>query len=179
MIEPLAGIERLDQMKVLTGPRVLAAVAGVIPLIMSLAPVAPVYAATATADISISLTRSPATAVVGQEVTYVARMTNHGPDDATFVDTIFSYPAQLEPISLTCDLGISPDGPGCEYSSLKAGQTVVSTLVGMPRTATPRKFTVKAKVSFEVNCSFDPNCTFDPHLRNNSASVATRVAAGG
>jgi hypothetical protein len=77
---------------------------------------------------------------------------------------------------MTCDLGISPDTPFCEYSSLKAGETVISTVVATPNPDTHKKhLNVTADVLFEVDCSFDPNCTFDPDLRNNADSVSARL----
>ena len=105
-------------------------------------------------------------------------MTNHGPDDATSVDVGFALPAQLRLVSMSCDKGISPDTPFCEYSSLRAGETVVSILVAKVNAGARQdreSVTTTARVSFESDCAFDPNCTFDPDLSNNSASVTTRL----
>jgi hypothetical protein len=157
--------------------RILLGMIGIMPL-FGLATVQPVAAATATSDISVHLVASHGNVTMSHQITYIATMTNRGPDDASFVDVIFSYPTQLDPVSMTCDKGISPDGPACEYSSLKAGQRVVSVLVAAPHPGghpVDRMLKVTARVSFEVDCSFDPNCTFDPHTRNNSASVMTKV----
>ena len=87
-------------------------------------------------------------------------------------------PDQLNLVSMTCDKGISPDTPFCEYSSLAAGETVVSTLVATPNPSAlthDRKLTVTANASFEVDCSFDPNCTLDPDTSNNSTSITTKL----
>ena len=159
------------------GRRILLGVIGIMPLV-SLATAHPVAAATATSDISVTLVASRGHVMTGQHITYIATMTNHGPDDASFVDVTFGWPTQLDLVSMSCDLGISADTPACEYSSLKAGQSVVSVLVATPhRGGHPgvRRIRVSARVSFEVDCSFDPNCTFDPNHRNNSASVMTRL----
>ncbi len=53
-------------------------------------------------------------------------------DDLWKRDVGFSLPDQLNLVSMTCDRGISPDTPFCEYSTLAAGETVVSTLVATP-----------------------------------------------
>jgi uncharacterized repeat protein (TIGR01451 family) len=131
-----------------------------------------------TSNISITIVTNQDRVKAGQLITYTATMTNLGSDDAVFVDVDFSLPDQLSLVSLTCDKGISPDTPSCEYSTLTAGETVVSTLVATP---TPgmlthdRKVIVAATVFFEVDCSYDPNCTFDQDLSNNSASLNTTL----
>jgi uncharacterized repeat protein (TIGR01451 family) len=161
--------------------RMLLGVIAIVPL-FSLAVVQPVAAARATSDVSVKLVANRAGVTTGRQITYTATMTNHGPDDASFVDVTFAWPAQLDLVSMTCDEGISPDTPACEYSSLKAGQSVVSVLVATPhrggRPAPANKtIRVTARVSFENDCSYDPNCTFDPKTRNNSASVITKLIA--
>ncbi len=157
------------------GRRWLLGVISTLPMLLSLAIASPALAATSTADVSITISGHPGSVKMGQQITYVATMTNHGPDDATFVDAVFSMPVQLHEVSVTCAKGISADGLFCEYSSLKAGETVVSTLVATAGPGTARRFSVWAKVNFENSCSFDPNCTFDPNMRNDSASVTTRL----
>lgn len=156
-------------------PLLLAPVA-ILALLLSLAPL-PVFASSATSDISVTISATRHTLGVGQKVTYVATMTNHGPDDAAFVDVVFSWSGKLATGMVTCDHGISADGAACEYSVLKAGETVVSVLPATAALGSHRgdRWTVKASVFFENDCAFDPNCTFDPNLRNNTASVTTRV----
>jgi uncharacterized repeat protein (TIGR01451 family) len=166
-------------MKAHIGRRIVLGVFGIMPLVL-LAAVQPVSAATAISDISVRLVANRSHVAMGQQITYTATMTNHGPDDASFVDVIFSWPSQLDLVSMTCDEGITADTPACEYSSLRAGQSVVSVLVATPHpggNTHTRKIRVTARVSFEVDCSFDPNCTFDPRTRNNSASVMTKLIA--
>jgi uncharacterized repeat protein (TIGR01451 family) len=151
---------------------------GILPLIMSLGNNAVALAATSTSDISVTIVADQSQVRMGQMITYTATMTNLGSDDASFVDVDFSLPDQINLVSMTCDRGISPDTPFCEYSTLAAGETVVSTLVATPTpgsTVHPRKLTVTANVFFEVDCSFDPNCTFDPNDSNNSASLTTKL----
>src|SRR6266536_1137371 len=151
---------------------------GVLPLILSLGTSNVAFAASSTSNISVTIVAERNTVKEGQTITYTATMTNLGPDDANFVDVGFGLPDQLNLVSMTCDLGISPDTPFCEYSSLKAGETVVSIMVATPIADAPhgdRHLSVRAAISFEVNCSFDPNCTFDPELGNNVASVSTKL----
>jgi uncharacterized repeat protein (TIGR01451 family) len=151
---------------------------GILPLILSLGTSQVAFAATSTSDISLTLVADRSQVKMGQMVTYTATMTNGGPDDAFSVDMGFSLPDQLTLVSMTCDRGISPDTPFCEYSTLASGETVVSTLVATPTAGAltqPRKLTTTARVFFEVDCSFDPNCTFDPDLSNNSPSLITNL----
>jgi len=149
-----------------------------LPLIVSLGISKPAFAASATSDISVTIVAERSNVKEGQNITYTATMTNLGPDDANFTDVSFGLPDQLSLVSMTCDLGISPDTPFCEYSSLNAGETVISTLVATPNPDVQnhkKHLVTTAAVSFEVDCSFDPNCTFDPNNRNNSASVAIKL----
>ena len=151
---------------------------GVLPLILSLGSSQVAFAATSTSDISVTLVADQSQVKMGQTITYTATMTNLEPEDAVFVDVGFSLPDQLNLVSMTCDKGISPDTPFCEYSTLAAGETVVSTLVATPTPGAPthdRKLKVTANVFFEVDCSYDPNCTFDPNSSNNSASIITKL----
>ena len=151
---------------------------GILSLILSLGSSQVAFAATATSDISLTLVADQNHVKTGRTITYTATMTNLGPDDAVFVDMGFSLPDQLNLVSMTCDRGISPDTPFCEYSTLAAGETVVSTLVVTPTLGVltqDRQGTVTANVFFEVDCSFDPNCTFDPNSSNNSVSIITKL----
>jgi uncharacterized repeat protein (TIGR01451 family) len=147
-------------------------------LILSLGTSRVAFAAMSTSDISLTLVAHESRQV-GGEVTYTATMTNLGPDDGNSVDVGFTLPDQLRLVSMTCDRGISPDTPFCEYGSLAAGETVVSILVAKPNPGAQKgnpELTTTASVFFEVDCNFDPNnCTFDPNLSNNSASVTIRL----
>jgi uncharacterized repeat protein (TIGR01451 family) len=159
--------------------RFIVSLIGILPLIVSLGASRTAFAATSTSDISVTLTADRSKLKVGQTITYTATMTNLGPDDADFVDVRFNLPAQLTLVSMTCDFGISPDTPFCEYSSLKAGETVVSTVVATLNPAAltrQHSLTVTADILLEQDCSFEPdNCTFDPNLSNNLASLTTRL----
>jgi uncharacterized repeat protein (TIGR01451 family) len=128
-------------------------------------------APTPRSDVSVTIVADRSQVKVGQNITYTAKMTNHGPADAYSVDTAFVWPDQLNFVSMTCAQGISPDTPNCEYTLLKAGQTLVSTFVATPNPALTDKKTVKvtAQVLFETTD------TIDPHLRNNTDSVSTLI----
>jgi uncharacterized repeat protein (TIGR01451 family) len=133
----------------------------------------PATAPQAGSDVSVSLAADKDLIGPGEEITFTATMTNHGPEDATFVDVFFALPDKLEMVSMACDLGISPDTPACEYSSLPAGTTVVSTVVARLRTDAPlhgRMLRTTATVMFETAGLFDPN------THNNSAVVRTKIA---
>jgi uncharacterized repeat protein (TIGR01451 family) len=76
-----------------------------------------------TADLAIvSNTASVKHAKVGDEVTFTIIATNNGPESADFNVTWASE--QLQLVSETCDLGISPDTPACEYGTVDPGVTL-------------------------------------------------------
>jgi uncharacterized repeat protein (TIGR01451 family) len=148
-------------------------IVGILLLVsMLLGSTTPALAAPHGSDISITIVANRSTVKVGQNITYTARMTNHGPDDAYFVDTAFVLPKQLTLVEETCAEGISPDTPNCEYSSLKAGQTVISKLVATPKRAA-HPYVKDIKVTARV--LFETSGTVDPHLHNNVDSVSTVI----
>ena len=150
----------------------------ILSIIISLGNTKQVLAAQNVSDISVTIVADQSKVKMGEDITYTVTATNLGPDDAIFIDVGFSLPDQLNLVSLTCDRGISPDTPFCEYSTLAAGETVVSTLVATPTSGSliyDRKDAVTANIFFEIDCSYDPNCTFDPDLSNNSASLITKL----
>jgi len=156
--------------------RFIMSIIGILPLILSLGTSQVALAAMATSDIALTLVAHRA----GETITYTVTMTNLGSDNANSVDTQFILPDQLRLVSMTCDRGISPDTPFCEYATLAAGETVVSILVAKPNLGAQKgnpNVTTTANVSFEVDCNYDPNnCTFDPDMSNNSASVTMKLA---
>ncbi len=159
--------------------RFVVSLLGILPLIVSLGTSRTAFAATSTSDIFVTLIENRNTLNAGQTITYTAIMKNLGPDDASSVDVRFTLPAQLTLVSMTCDLGITPDTPFCEYSSLKAGQTVISKVVAKltPNSVThERRVKVTADILLEQDCAFQPdNCTLDPNHNNNLSSVTTTL----
>lgn len=143
---------------------------GILPLVLSLVNIQPAFADTSTSDISVTITADRRTVRLGQNITYTVRATNLGPDTANFVDVVHNLSPQLSPISLTCDRGISPDGPFCEYSVIEPGETVVSILVATPNPDAPHRRHLVTKVTID----FETTDTFDPHLRNNHDAVSVR-----
>ena len=105
--------------------RFLIAVIGILPLILAPWSSTAVFAAASRSDISVKLIANQSKLKMGQNITYTAIMTNHGPDAASFVDVGFSWPDKLNFVSMTCDKGISPDTPNCEYSALAAGDSAL------------------------------------------------------
>ena len=124
-----------------------------------------------TSDISVQMVADRGKVRTGEDVTYTVSMTNHGPDDAASVAVTFELPDQLSMVSMTCDLGISADTPSCEYNSLPAGATVVTTMVATPNAArgAGRVVTVMAVASF-----LTPD-QVDPVTANNTALVRTKI----
>jgi uncharacterized repeat protein (TIGR01451 family) len=161
--------------------RFIVSLIGILPLIVSLGTSQVALAARSTSDISVTLIANRSKLKVGQTIIYTAIMTNLGPDDADSVDIRFNLPVQLTLVSMTCEFGITPDTPFCEYSSIKAGERVVSTLTATLNpdalTRRQRSLRVTADILLEEDCAFEPpdNCTFDPNLSNNLASVSTRL----
>ena len=152
---------------------------GILPLILSLGTSKVAFAAASTSDISVTLVADQSKVKVGQTITYTAIMTNHGPDDALYVDVRFNLPVQLSLVEETCAFGISADTPFCEYSSINAGESLISTVVATPNPdylTRERNLTVTADVLLEQDCAFEPiDCTSDPDLNNNLASVSTKL----
>ena len=159
--------------------RLIINVLGILPLILSLGTSKVAFAAASTSDISVTLVADQSKVKVGQMITYTAIMTNHGPDDASSVDVRFNLPAQLSLVEETCAFGISADTAFCEYTSIKAGETLISTVVATPNPdyiTRERALTVTADILLEQDCAFEPiDCTSDPDLSNNLASVSTKL----
>lgn len=151
--------------------RLVISIVGVIPLILSLVNVKPVFADAPRADISVSITANRRTVRLGQNVTFTVRVTNHGPAPAPFIDIYHNLPDQLRLVDMTCDHGISADTPACEYSIIEPGETVVSTVVATPNPdALPHKRHLVTTVTF----MYEGPAPFDPHSRNNTDSVAVQ-----
>ena len=165
--------------KLMNYRRLIINIIGILPLILSLGTSQAAFAAGATSDISITLVADQSKVKVGQTITYTAIMTNHGPEDVLYVDVRFNLPLQLSLVEETCAFGISADTPFCEYTVIKAGETLISTVVATPNPdylTRERDLTVTADILLEQDCAFEPiNCTSDPDWSNNLASVSTKL----
>jgi uncharacterized repeat protein (TIGR01451 family) len=148
---------------------------GILSLMATMGSSAPLSSPTlaqSASDVSITMVADRNMARAGQTITYTVTMTNLGPDNVTFVDVAFALPDGLQGLEDGCDLGVSADGPFCEYSSLPAGATVVSTFSATPLTGTgmrARLVRATASILFENADASDPN------IANNTATVKTKL----
>jgi uncharacterized repeat protein (TIGR01451 family) len=81
------------------------------------------------ADLAILRLTGPHNARVGHVVTFKVLATNLGPATSE-LDVFVTFSAGLQLTGMTCDLGISPDTPACEYSNVAPG-TRLATLVDL------------------------------------------------
>ena len=123
-------------------------------------------------DISVTIVADISKARPGENITYTITTTNLGPDAALFVDVIHGLSDQLNVVSMTCDRGISADGPFCEYSTLDSGESVVSTLVATPK---PDAQNRERNAITTANIAFETVDTVDSQSNNNSASVMVKL----
>ena len=133
------------------------------------------YIATAQgiSDLSVTMVADRNSFKQGQTITFTITATNLGPDAAPLMDVFINMPDQLVFISLTCDRGVSNDGDRCEYQSLEAGGTVVSTLVG---TRVIETDTMRFKqVATTAIVGLETTATADPNESNNIATVITKL----
>jgi len=99
------------------------------------------------ADLSIvSMTANVRHAKVGQDVAFTIVARNNGPEaaDLSVIEDpwqLYGAPYQRADFALveeSCDFGISPDTPACEYGSVSPGQAVTTTAVVTVRETAPR-----------------------------------------
>jgi len=125
-----------------------------------------------TADLAVTIVADRDKLNPHEQITFTIVATNRGPDDAVLVDVYHYLPDQLQFVSLTCDRGISPDTPACEYQSLAAGASVTSVLVATLKAAPgkqPKVVTTTAQMRRETSDTVDPNPS------NDSASVSIKL----
>jgi uncharacterized repeat protein (TIGR01451 family) len=119
------------------------------------------------ADIAIvSVTPSVRFAKVGEVVTFTVVATNNGPDPAEVDTYVGNQLTGLAPVLYTCDRGISPDTPACEYGALDAGQSVTTTL-SAEVAATGAKFATMTACVQPWNVDSDPS--------NDCATASIRI----
>jgi uncharacterized repeat protein (TIGR01451 family) len=121
-----------------------------------------------TADLAIvSNTASVKHAKVGDEITFTIIATNNGPDAADFNVTWASE--QLQLVSETCDLGISPDTPACEYGTVEPGVTLTTTVVA-------RVVDTGNKYAISTGCMVEQaGLINDPDSQNNCAAETVKI----
>src|SRR5262249_49147842 len=117
--------EEGTHMKLRLGGRALL----ILMLLLSFGSRAAPVLAQGTADLAVTIVADRDKLNPHEQITFTIVATNRGPDDAVLVDVYHYLPDQLQFVSLTCDRGISPDTPACEYQSLAAGASVTSVLV--------------------------------------------------
>jgi uncharacterized repeat protein (TIGR01451 family) len=109
------------------------------------------------ADIAIaSVTPSVRFAKVGEVVTFTVVATNNGPDPGEVDTYVGDQLTSLAPVRYTCDRGVSPDTPACEYGALDAGQSV-TTILSAEVTATGAKFARMTACVQPWNVDSDPS----------------------
>jgi uncharacterized repeat protein (TIGR01451 family) len=120
------------------------------------------------ADLAIvSNTASVRHAKVGQEVTFTVVATNNGPDPAALDVNTNQASTGLRIVKITCDRGISPDTPFCEYGKpLLSNETVTTRIV--------------AEVQAGSNYARDTSCVtsgeqIDPNPSNDCATATLRI----
>jgi uncharacterized repeat protein (TIGR01451 family) len=152
--------------------RFLIRMIGILSIIISLGNSGRALAAPNSVDVSVTIVADQSKVKPGQDITYTVTATNHGPDAALFVDVIHGLSDQLNVVSMTCDRGISADGPFCEYSILGPGETVVSILVATPKADAQNR---ERNVITTANLAFETADTVDSDSSNNSAVVTIKL----
>ncbi len=153
--------------------QLIVAMIGILSLVMSLGISGRVLAAQNVADLSISIVPNKSRVKVGENIIYTVTVTNLGPDSALFVDVTHGLADQLNFVSVTCDGGISSDGPFCEYSILQPGQSAVSIFIATPNPSIQNY--ERNALTATATTSFETSDTFDSNSENNWASVTVKL----
>jgi sugar lactone lactonase YvrE len=117
------------------------------------------------ADLSIALT-APATAATGSEVSYVATVTNNGPNSASGATVALNLDASLILDSVTASQGSCGAGSSfvCNLGALAKGATATVTV------------TAKSTAAGTLNASATADSvSYDPTADNNQATASTTV----
>ena len=122
------------------------------------------------ADLEVEL-QGPAGLANGATGTYVATVTNHGPDLADNAFVVVVAPPGMTPVSVTADVGdcdVESDGAlGCGLSPFASGET--RTITAVVRAVASGSRVVFAEVLSDAA---------DEVGTNNTATVQTTIAAG-
>ena len=104
---------------------------------------------------------------VGDRVTFTIVAKNNGPDPVVSVYVRYADLQGLRVVQESCDRGVSPDTPYCEYTNLQPGQTL-TTIVIAEVTGPGDSAALTAVVS-------SPDPIDDPNAGNDSATASLKV----
>jgi uncharacterized repeat protein (TIGR01451 family) len=111
----------------------------------------------------------PASATIGSEVTFTIIATNLGPATSE-LDVAVTLSAGLTMTQMTCDRGVSPDTPSCEYSNVAPGTQLTTTVVAMVEPgAGPTESVTACKANAE-------GLTVDRKAKNNCKSFTVTIS---
>jgi uncharacterized repeat protein (TIGR01451 family) len=119
-------------------------------------------------DLSLAMSSSPSTAIVGDKITYTVTASNHGPQDASGVQLTDELPAGLTFVSSSASAG-SCTGTGpviCDLGVMAAGSKTSITIIA--KVSDPGVLENRATITGDQP---------DSSLGNNQASVMTTVNA--
>ena len=137
----------------------------------AVAPLASASTDPSVTDLAITQSASVSHAKVGEEVTFTSVAVNNGPDAIT--DSLDVHPTQvlgLEVVGITCDRGISSDGPFCQYGPVGVGEhrTTVYTAMVVATGSKTASLTV---------CATRETTDFqDPNPANDCATTSVKVS---
>jgi hypothetical protein len=139
---------------------------GLLLALPTLAP-RPAAAQFASADLALLRLTGPHAATPGRLITIRTAAANLGPAGSE-LDVIFTWSAGLQLTALTCDRGISPDTPGCEYSNTAPGEQVTTLATFLVTAGAGSTETITA-------CTSNEGQTEDPNPDNDCRSLTLAI----
>ena len=118
-------------------------------------------------DVQVTLTTAPASGRVGENATWVATLTNAGPDTATGVNFTATGPAGSKLVSATASRGNGCSASTCGVGTLAPNASATVTVVYTLGQAGSLTFSASAQADFDTNPA------------NNSASAPITVLEPG
>ena len=125
------------------------------------------FVGSGSADVSVSMTQAPSTALAGSPVTYTITVTNNGPGSAANVAVTDGFPpGGITVVSATTSLGScsGTQAVTCVLGAMASGQSATITIVVTPSQA--------GTLANTVNVT---STTPDANAANNGASTSTTV----